>query len=58
MTVSVPVTELREGDRIPLVTLTVGSVMIMGSSVYVQFKDNERVDVLDANHMIEVIRSD
>jgi hypothetical protein len=41
---------------IPLVTLTVGSVMELAGSVYVQFSDNDRVEVFSPDTPVEVIR--
>lgn len=48
--------DLREGDQIPLVVLTVGSVIVMEGSVYVEFSENGRIDVFEPDHPIDVIR--
>lgn len=50
--------DLRQGDRIVLDTLTVGSVMEMDGSVYVHFTDNDRVEVLDPRQEVEVVRDE
>lgn len=55
---TIPARDLRQGDRIALVTLTVGSVMEMDGSVYVHFTDNDRVEVLPPDAPMEVIRDE
>ena len=50
--------DLREGDQVVLVALTVGSIMEMDGSVYVHFSDNDRVEVLDPRQEVEVIRDE
>jgi sulfur carrier protein ThiS len=54
--VTIRAADLREGDRIALVTLTVGSVMELNGSIYVHFVDNDRVEVLNPDAEVEVTR--
>lgn len=55
---TIPARDLRQGDKIALVTLTVGSVMEMDGSMYVHFTDNDRVEVLHPDAPLEVVIRD
>jgi len=54
--VTIRAADLRGGDQLVLVVLTVASVMDLEGSIYVQFKENDRVEVFPPDHELKIIR--